>query len=256
MVALSLSFDAGWDKKVWKVEAAGQSPDPFVKLAYVSKDGEEGYPGTVHASVTYTLTGSGELRIAYEAITDQPTHINMTNHSYFNLHGENRPVTDHVLTLHSDRYLVTDETVAPTGEIRAVSGTPYDFTQAAAIGKEPGWFEGARGYDNCFVLHPNSSGGAPRVAAKATSPLSNISLEVLTTQPGIQFYSSNFFAGTIKAKSSQLQSGSTSEFYNKQYGFALETQHFPDSPNQPTFPSTILRPGETYKEATVLRLSW
>lgn len=251
---LFLFGNLGWDKQVWEVEKLEEGPEPSVTLSYLSKDGEEGFPGNVNARVTYTLQGNGELRISYHATTDKPTPINMTNHSYFNLHGQNRSVTDHVLTLNAESFLVCDENVLPTGEIQNVAGSPFDFTQPAPIGKEPGWFEGVRGYDNCFVLRAAKEGEL-RLAARVQSPDTNIALEVHTTQPGVQFYSSNFFDGTIKVKASHL-AGSTSEFYQKQFGLALETQHFPDSPNQPSFPSIIVRPGEAYNHTTLLKISW
>jgi len=226
-----------------------------VRLSYLSKDGEEGFPGNVTASVTYSLVSPHELRIDYHASTDKPTPINMTNHSYFNLHGQNRSVVDHILTLNADSYLVCDDTVVPTGEIKSVTGSPYDFTQPVPIGKEPEWFQGVRGYDNCFVLRDTQEPRGLRLAAKVSSPATNITLEVSTTQPGVQFYSANFFNASIKAKASQLP-GSSSEVYEKQFGFALETQHFPDAPNQPSFPSTIVRPGKDYEHTTTLKFSW
>lgn len=244
----------GWDKCYWNVEEVSETS---VKLSYFSPDGDEGFPGNVRASVVYTLEPKG-LRIDYEATTDKITPINMTNHSYFNLHGACRSVTDHNLTLNCKQYLVCDETVVPTGEIRDVAGSEYDFTQGGKIGKANGFFHGDNGYDNCFVI--NRKGGEITsdglcFTAKASSELTEIKMEIWTTQPGAQFYSANFFDDSIKAKSSHLAK-STKDTYGKQFAFALETQHFPDSPNHPEFPNVFIRPGEVYRHSTLLKFDW
>ena len=232
----------GFDKVVWRAEEVpGQQA---LKLTYVSKDGEEGYPGTLTSVVTYTLTPENELRIDYEATTDKATPINLTNHSYFNLGaGQAEDALKHILTINADRYTVVNSSLIPTGELRPVKGTVMDFTQPTAIGARIAQVEG--GYDHNYVL--NNVDGTMKQAAAVYEPTSGRYMEVFTTEPGIQFYSGNFLNGTLTGRGNTV--------YKKHYGFCLETQHFPDSPNQPSFPSTILKPGDTYRTTTAYKFS-
>nr|WP_246000632.1 aldose epimerase family protein [Pontibacter diazotrophicus] len=235
--------DKGFDKVMWEAEPLpGQNA---LRLTYVSPDGEEGYPGTLTSTVTYTLTDDNEIRIDYQATTDKATPVNLTNHSYFNLAaGEAEDALEHVVTLNADKYTVVDESLIPTGELRDVEGTVMDFREPQTIGARVNQVEGG-GYDHNYVL--NGAEGELTKAATVYEPTSGRVMEVFTTEPGIQFYSGNFLDGTI--------TGSGNQTYKKHYGFALETQHFPDSPNQPDFPSTTLEPGETYESTTVYKFS-
>lgn len=237
----------GFDKVVWDVVAADERS---VELRYVSKDGEEGYPGTLTATVKYTLTDANELRIDYTATTDKDTVVNLTNHSYFNLAGEGQgDILGHLVEIHADRFTPVDAGLIPTGELKPVAGTPFDFRQPHAIGEriqaKDEQIERGKGYDHNFVL--NGEMGRLRPAARVVEPKSGRVMEVLTTEPGIQFYTGNFLDGSVKGKGGKA--------YQFRYGFCLETQHFPDSPNQPTFPTTVLKPGETYKSTTVYKFS-
>lgn len=239
----------GFDKVVWDDKPV-QRPDAVgVKLTYVSKDGEEGYPGKLTSSVTYLLTTNNELRIEYEATTDKATPVNLTHHGYFNLTGGERDILGHVLMLNADRYTPVDAGLIPTGELAAVKGTPMDFTKPEAIGTRIGAdFEQLKfggGYDHNWVL--NKSGRATTLAARVSEPTTGRIMEIRTTEPAIQFYSGNFLDGTITGKGGKV--------YQHRWGFCLETQHYPDSPNKPEFPSTILRPGEKYKSLTIYRFS-
>ena len=238
----------GFDKVVWTATEVEQSEGPSVQFEYVSRDGEEGSPGTLRATVVYTLTDRNELRIAYAATTDRKTVVNLTNHTYFNLAGSG-DILGHSLTIAADRFTPVDSTLIPTGELRSVAGTPFDFRQATPIGAridaadEQLRFGG--GYDHNFVL--NRQSGDLTLAARAVDPASGRVLEVRTTEPGVQFYTGNFLDGTIVGKGGQR--------YARRTGFCLETQHFPDSPNQPSFPMTVLEPGQTYQTTTVFALS-
>lgn len=228
----------GFDKKVWKAEPQA---DAAVKFSYTSPDGEEAYPGTLQVTVFMSLTDENELRIDYTATADQATPVNLTNHSYFNLLGQG-PILEHELLLAADYYTPVDAGLIPTGEIKTVKGTPLDFTTPRPIGsriKQVGNEE--TGYDHNFVL--NGGGKALTLAARVSEPLSGRVLEVHTTQPGVQLYTANYLDGTLKGKNGIS--------YGRQTAFCLETQHYPDSVNHPNFPSTILRPGQTYRQTTV-----
>ena len=237
----------GFDKRVWSATGA----DGGVELAYTSPDGEMGYPGTLEVRARYTLTAGNELRIDYAATTDAPTHLNLTNHSYLNLAGEAAgTIEGHRLQLHASRYTPTDATSIPTGELTPVAGTPLDFTSPHAIGERIGdddeQLRFGLGYDHNYVLdRPPGGQGNLVPAARVTDPVSGRVLEVATTEPGVQLYSGNQLDGSL--------TGTGGVAYGPRAGLCLETQHFPDSPNQPGFPSTVLRPGETYRSATVYR---
>ncbi|GAA3229409.1 aldose epimerase family protein [Actinocorallia longicatena] len=229
----------GFDKKVW---TAVDSSPAHLTLAHTSPDGDEGYPGTLSARVTYTLTGDA-LRIDHHATTDAPTVVNLTNHSYFNLAGEGSgDVLGHLLSIDAAHYLPTDAHQLPTGALAPVAGTPFDFTTPRPVGARIGEPHPdllvARGYDHCYVL----TGGAT-----LTDPGSGRVMEVTTTEPGVQLYTGNFLDGTVR--------GTSGRPYGRAAGLCLETQHFPDSPNRPSFPDTTLRPGETYSSTTVFRFS-
>lgn len=236
----------GFDKKVWKSRPLSETEEAVaVEFTYTSPDGEEGYPGTLTTRVTYTLTADNELRIDYHATTDKATVVNLTNHSYFNL-GGGGSILDHVLMIGADRYTVPDATLIPTGEIAPVQGTALDFREEKPIGRDIGAVMAAtKGYDHNFVL--NSAGGTLAFCARATDPKSGRVMEVWTTEPGVQLYCGNNLDGKLK--------GVGGISYSQHSGFCLETQHFPDSPNQPRFPSCILRPGEALQSTTVLKFS-
>lgn len=234
----------GFDKALWTAEPVRAEGAVGLKLFYLSRDGEEGYPGNLSTTVTYWLTEEDELKISYQAETDKPTPINLTSHSYFNLAGpRDGDILRHELMLNANHFTWVNDELLPTGEIRAVSGTPWDFTKPKAIGAEMTATPG--GYDHNFVLRGEA--GTLRLAARVYEPTSGRVMEIYTTEPGIQFYGGNFLDGTIIGKGGHA--------YSKHAGFCLETQHFPDSPNQPNFPSTILRPGQKYTSLTVHKFS-
>jgi aldose 1-epimerase len=233
----------GFDKVVWAAESFSEASAVGVKFAHLSKDSEEGYPGNLAVSVVYVLTNDDELRIEYEATTDKATPVNLTHHSYFNFAGGKRDILGHELMLAADRYTPVDAGLIPTGELRAVQGTAMDFRAPQAIGSRIGRVEG--GYDHNFVL--SSGDKTMALAARVVEPESGRVMEIFTTEPGIQFYSGNFLDGTITGKGGQT--------YGKHWGFCLETQHFPDSPNHANFPSTTLRPGQMYRTGTVHKFS-
>jgi aldose 1-epimerase len=235
----------GFDKAVWKAETISNIDGPSVRFTHVSPDGDEGYPGTLNVAVVYTLTNRNELKIDYTATTDKPTQINLTNHSYFNLAGGG-DVLGHELRLHADRYTVPDDTLIPTGEIKPVRDTPLDFTTTHLIGSRIKQIPASiGGYDHNYVI--NGGGGSLARAAHVYERSSGRAMEVLTTQPGVQLYTANFLDGKLKGKGGAA--------YSKHAAFCLETQHFPDSPNKPSFPSTVLRPGQTFRSTTVYRFS-
>jgi len=240
----------GFDKVVWQAREVAAGDGQSVELTYVSKDGEEGYPGNLSATVAYTLNDSNELRIDYSAATDKDTVVNLTNHTYFNLAGQGEgDILGHQLMLKASKFTPVDAGLIPTGELKSVEGTPFDFRQPAAIGARINanhrQLELGKGYDHNFVL--DSGGGALALAARVTEAKSGRVLEVLTTEPGVQFYTGNFLDGTARGKGGKV--------YQFRYGLCLETQHFPDSPNQPAFPSTVLKPGAKYRTTTLWRFS-
>jgi len=238
----------GFNKKIWKAETLKTIEGPAVKFSYTSPDGEEGYPGNLAVEVTYTLTKDAELRVDYKATTDKATPINLTHHTYFNLAGQgNGTILKHELELTADHYTPVDATLIPTGNIAKVEGTVFDFRRPAPIGgrihllkgdaatKDPG------GYDLNYVL--NNQTGKVALAAKLHDPSTGRIMEIWTDEPGIQFYTGNFLDGSLTGKEGKV--------YQKHFGLCLETQHYPDSINQPKFPSTVLKPGETYTQTCV-----
>ncbi|AMR29885.1 galactose mutarotase [Hymenobacter psoromatis] len=238
---------SGFNQRVWTATPGTSAEGETLTLSYLSKDGEEGYPGNLRVSVVYTLTNSGALRLAYTATTDKPTVLNLTNHSYFNLnYGQDKDILGHELTLNAERFTPVDNTLIPTGKLQAVAGTPMDFRQPHAIGARIGQVPGAApgGYDHNWVL-ADSLRNTPALAATVYEPITGRTMQVYTDQPGVQFYSGNFLKGNLKGKGGVA--------YPQHYGFCLETQHFPDSPNEPAFPSTVLRPGATFHSVTEYR---
>jgi aldose 1-epimerase len=240
----------GFDKRVWKAKDVSTKEAPAVELAYLSKDGEEGYPGNLSVTVTYSLTPKNELKIDYAASTDKDTVLNLTNHSYFNLAGQGEgDILSHLMMINADRFTPVDATLIPTGELKSVAGTPLDFRKPTAIGARidanDQQIKFGRGYDHNFVL--NRKDGGLILAARVTEPSSGRVLEVFTTQPGLQFYTGNFLDGTMHGKAGKV--------YPRRSAFCMETQHFPDSPNHPEFPTVVLKPGEHFQSTTVFRFS-
>ena len=238
----------GFDKVVWDVQTVTRNDTVGLKLTYFSKDGEEGYPGNLTSTVTYYLTNNDEIDIEYEATTDKATPINLTHHSYFNLAGQgNGDILGHEIMINADSFTPVDSGLIPTGELRPVKGTPMDFITPTAIGarvnQDYRQLVYGKGYDHNWVL--NGWDGTMKLAARVHEPTTGRIMEVLTTEPGIQFYCGNFLDGSNIGKGGKI--------YNHRNGFCLETQHFPDSPNQPDFPSTILHPGEKYSHKTIYR---
>jgi len=233
----------GFDKVVWTAEPVKESDAVGVRFSYLSPDGEEGYPGNLKAVVTYLLTGADELKVAYEAETDKATPVNLTHHSYFNLAGQGHgTILGHEMMINADQYTPVDAGLIPTGELKSVQGTPMDFTSPLTIGSRIAEVPG--GYDHNYVLR---GGDLPALAAVVYEPTTGRVMEIWTTEPGVQFYSGNFLDGTIIGKGGKA--------YPQHAGFCLETQHFPDSPNHPNFPSTILEPGRKLVSLTVHRFA-
>jgi aldose 1-epimerase len=240
----------GFDKVVWTGKEMKTKAGPAVVLTYLSKDGEEGYPGNLNVRVVYTLTNNNELKIEYSARTDKDTVTNLTHHSYFNLAGEgNGDILSHRVTINANRFVPTDAGSIPTGELRKVAGTPFDFLTAHAIGERINQDEEqlklGNGYDHTWVI--NGRPGSLRLAATAYEATSGRTMQVWTTEPGMQFYTGNFLDGTLTGKSGKI--------YQRRFGFCFETQHYPDSPNQPSFPTTTLKKGATYKSTTIYRFA-
>lgn len=237
----------GFNKVIWQARDVSTSNSPAVEFTYISKDGEEGYPGTLTAKVTYSLTPANELKLDYDITTDRDTVQNLSHHSYFNLTGGTRDILAHEIMINADRFTPIDATLIPTGELRSVADTPFDFRKATAIGArindKDEQLKFGRGYDHNWVL--NGELGKLHLAARVYEPTSGRTLEVNTTEPGLQFYSGNFLDG---------EKGKGGKPYNYRTGFCLETQHFPDSPNHPKFPTTELKAGKHYRSTTIYRL--
>jgi aldose 1-epimerase len=239
----------GFDKAVWKARQVPTKDGVALELTHLSKDGDEGYPGALSVKVVYTLTDKNELRIDYSATTDRDTVVNLTNHSYFNLAGQGSgDVLNHQLTINANSFTPVDATLIPTGALQSVKGTPFDFTRQTAIGarvnQDDEQLKFGSGYDHNFVV--NGQTGVLRQAAKVYEPTTGRVMEVLTTEPGVQLYIGNFLEET---------KGKAGKTYNKRHGFCLETQHFPDSPNKPDFPSTVLKKDGQYQTTTVFKFS-
>lgn len=242
----------GFDKVVWKATPLTGKGGKSLKLTYLSKDGEEGYPGNLSVTVIYTLTSQNELKIDYAATTDKDTVLNLTHHSYFNLAGAGAgDMLSHEVMINADRFVpIADSGAIPTGELRSVKGTPMDFTKATAVGarieQDDEQLRFGRGYDHTWVLNKNPAGSSSLAATVFEAKTGRV-MEVYTTEPGVQFYTGNFLDGTLTGKGGKV--------YNQRYGLCLETQHFPDSPNQPKFPSTVLKPGQKYTQTTTYKFS-
>lgn len=238
----------GFDKVVWAATPT-EGDEPSLKLTYTSKDGEEGYPGNLSVEVIYTLQKDNALKIDYKAMTDKATVLNLTNHTYFNLSGAT-DILDHEVVLNADKFLPVDATLIPTGELKAVAGTPFDFTSVHKIGERIDDSTDAQikfggGYDHCWVMTDSTKN--LRLAATVNEPTTGRVMEVFTTEPAFQFYTGNFLKGDIIGKKGKV--------YGRRSAFCVETQHYPDSPNQANFPSTVLRPGDTYQSTTVYKFS-
>ncbi len=240
----------GFDKVLWTATPV-DGDEPALKLTYTSKDMEEGYPGNLSVTVTYTLQKDNALKIDYQATTDKPTVVNLTNHTYFNLTGDvKRDILDHVVTINADQFIPVDETLIPTGKLQPVAGTPFDFTKPTVIGSRINdstdtQIKYGGGYDHAWVL--NGEAGSLKKAATVYEPTSGRVMEVSTMEPAVQFYTGNFLNGKVVGREGFA--------YKKRFALCLETEHYPDSPNQPSFPTTTLKPGETYKTTTIYQFS-
>lgn len=237
----------GFDKVIWDIEEVPSDEGVALKLSYLSKDMEEGYPGNLDVEVIYTLTDDNTIKFDYKATTDKKTIVNLTQHTYFNLNSGKTDILSHELVLHADKFIVVDESLIPTGEIRSVANTPMDFRKATKIGErinaDHEQIRFGRGYDHTWVIN----GQELKLAAEVYEPASGIEMTVHTTEPGVQFYSGNFLDGSLTGKSNVR--------YNQRMGFCLETQHFPDSPNKSNFPSVVLEPGQEYSTLTTYKFS-
>lgn len=238
----------GFDKVIWKAKTV-EGEEPKLVLNYLSKDGEEGYPGNLNVQVVYTLKKDDALEIAYTATTDKSTVVNLTNHAYFNLSGNFKlPILNHELTIKADKFLPIDKGLIPTGSAKEVKDTPFDFTKTHKIGErinlKDTQLEYGKGYDHCWIAKDTSS---LHSIAEVYEPNSGRFMEVITTEPAVQFYSGNFLDGTVKGKSGNK--------FQHRTGFCLETEHYPDSPNHSRFPKTVLKPGETYRSKTIYKFS-
>lgn len=238
----------GFDKRVWAATPV-DGEEPSLKLTYTSKDGEEGYPGNLSVEVIYTLQKDNALKIDYKATTDKATVVNLTNHTYFNLSGAS-DILNHEVTIKADKFLPVDETLIPTGELKPVAGTPFDFTTTHKVGERINdstdtQIKFGGGYDHCWVFTDSTK--ALKLVASVYEPTTGRFMEVSTTEPAVQFYTGNFLNGSVIGKKGVV--------YGRRSGLCLETQHFPDSPNKPSFPSTVLKPGETYQTTTVYKFS-
>jgi aldose 1-epimerase len=240
----------GFDKVLWTATPV-EGDEPALKLAYTSKDMEEGYPGNLSVTVTYTLQKDNALKIDYQATTDKPTVVNLTNHTYFNLTGDvKRDILDHVVTINADQFIPVDETLIPTGKLQPVAGTPFDFTKPTVVGARINdstdtQIKYGGGYDHAWVL--NGEAGSLKKAATVYEPTSGRVMDVSTMEPAVQFYTGNFLNGKVVGREGFA--------YKKRFALCLETEHYPDSPNQPSFPTTTLKPGETYKTTTIYQFS-
>jgi aldose 1-epimerase len=238
----------GFDKVVWTPTVLAAPAGPGLKLTYLSRDREEGYPGNLSVTVVYTLTEDNALRVDYTATTDKDTVINLTQHSYFNLAGDG-DILSHIVMIPADKFTPVDSTLIPTGELRPVEGTPFDFRMPTAIGarinQDDEQLKSGKGYDHNWVI--NKPMGELGLMARVYEPVSGRVLEVLSTEPGLQFYSGNFLDGTITGKGGRV--------YKFRNGFCMEPQHYPDSPNKPEFPSVVLKPGETYRNTIIFKFS-
>jgi aldose 1-epimerase len=236
----------GFDKRVWTAESYEEDDGVFVRFELESPDGDEGFPGNLNAVISYGLTKSNELIIDYKATVDKKCPINLTNHAYYNLAGEGKGnILDHEMLIHASRYVEVNSNLIPTGNTPSILGGPFDFTAKKVIGKDIEQTGG--GYDHCYILDGANDDGKLKPCAEVFEPVSGRSMKVLTTQPGVQFYSGNFLNN---------ERGKLGSIYGKRTGFCLETQHLPDSPNQPNFPPCIYGPGEKYHEKALFAFSW